>query len=105
MDKFEQVMQDLATMPEDERTRVLSTEMAKCICSTCPTYTDCAKNAQEAFFCGNGRSFMCITFDRGCVCPTCPVAADLGLGNDRYCLRGSEKARRYETALWGTKMV
>ena len=105
MDKFEQVMQDLGKMPVDERTRALEAESAKCICGTCPTYTECAKNAQEGFFCGNGKSFMCITFDKGCICKTCPVAADLGLTNSDYCLKGSEKARRYESTLWGTKMV
>jgi hypothetical protein len=62
-------------------------------------------NAKEGFYCAVGKSFMCITFDKGCTCPTCPVTSDLGLKYHDYCLKGSEKAQRYEKTVWGTKIL
>jgi len=104
MDKFEQMMKDMAKMPPAEMARAVDAEKNKCICGSCPTYTNCAKKAGESFFCAAGKSFMCIDKDKNCICPTCPVTADLGLKYRSYCLKGSEKAQRYENALWGTKM-
>jgi hypothetical protein len=105
MDKFEQTMKEMAKMPPVERERAIGAEKNKCICSTCPTFTGCAKNAGEIFYCANGNSFMCISADKGCICPTCPVMSDLGLKYKSYCLKGSEKALRYENTLWGTRRV
>ena len=64
-----------------------------------------AKNAKEMLFCWNGKSFMCISFEKKCLCPTCPVTGDLGLKKQSFCTRGSEKAQRYEHTLWGTKVI
>ena len=105
MDKFEQMMKDMAKMPEPEMMKAVEAEKAKCICGNCPTYTKCANKAGESFFCASGKSFMCVNDDKGCICPTCPVTSDLGLRYTSYCLKGSEKAQRYEHAIWGTKMV
>jgi hypothetical protein len=76
-----------------------------CTCPSCPTYNKCAKNAKELLFCVTGKSFMCISDDKGCICPTCPVTEVIGLKQTSFCIKGSEKAQRYESAIWGTKMV
>jgi len=96
MDTFEQILQKLATMPKEEKAKLIEAEKAKCMCGTCPSYTDCARNANERFYCVVGRSFMCITHDKGCTCRSCPVTSDLGLRFHDCCLKGSEKAQRYE---------
>jgi hypothetical protein len=99
MDKFEQIMQNLAEMPQDERAKIIGAEKSKCVCGTCPSYTDCAGNANEGFYCVVGRSFMYITLDKGCTCRSCPVTSDLELRFHDGCLKGSEKAQRYEKML------
>jgi hypothetical protein len=105
MDKFEQILQNLEKMPKKEKAKLIEAEKAKCMCGTCPTYTKCAINAKEGFYCTVGKSFMCITFDKGCTCRTCPVTSDLGLKYHDYCLKGSEKAQRYEKTVWGAKIL
>jgi hypothetical protein len=105
MDKFEQMMKEMAKMPKAEMMKAVDAEKAKCTCGSCPTFNKCAKNAGEWFFCATGKSFMCIDADKGCTCPTCPVTADLGLKYKSYCLKGSEKAQRYENAIWGSKIL
>ena len=78
----------------------------ECICPKCPTYTNCAKDAKEAdFLFEREKSFMCITNEKGCICPDCPVTKEYGLKNKFFCMKGAEKAQRYENSLWGTKMV
>ena len=96
MDTFEQILQKLATMQKEEKAKLIEAEKARCMCGTCPSYTDCARNANERFYCVVGRSFMCITHDKGCTCRSCPVTSDLGLMFHDSCLKGSEKAQRYE---------
>ncbi|HIH04533.1 MAG TPA: DUF2769 domain-containing protein [Methanoregulaceae archaeon] len=66
----------------------------ECICPECPTYTPCARDAQELLYCVAGRSPRCITEDLGCICPTCPVADRIGLEHLTFCLLGSEAAQR-----------
>ena len=87
----------------------LNTEMEKykglCTCPKCPTQNKCAKNAKELLFCITGKDFMCISEDKGCMFPYCPVTPEFGLKNKFFCLKGAEKAQRYEHALWGTRMV
>jgi len=103
MDKFEEMMSAMRKMKPDEMAKAAEKYKAMCICPTCPTHTRCAKNAKETFFCITGKSFMCISEEKGC--PTCPVTPEFGLKHKFYCTRGAEKALRYEHALWGTKMV
>jgi len=95
MDKFEQSITDMLKLSPKERMQEIAEEKEICICPGCPTYNDCAKDAQELLFCIYGGSFHCITEDMGCICPTCPVTADLGLIHDEFCLKGSEAARRW----------
>ncbi len=99
MDTFERMVQMMAQMPPEEQRKALGTRRGMCICPGCPTYTDCAKNAGELLFCLTGKSFMCITDEEDCLCPSCPVTAEMGLKHTTFCIRGSEKAQRYESGL------
>ncbi len=94
MDKFEQSMTDL-NRSREARTKIIDKEKGLCICPDCPTYNDCAKEAQELLYCVYGSSFHCIYENNGCICPTCPVTGDLGLIHDEFCLKGSEADRRW----------
>ncbi len=105
MDKFEMLMQKMREMPPEEQVKMVESNRAACICPGCPTYTSCAKNADERLFCSTGKSFMCISEEKSCLCPTCPVHEKMGLKYQFYCIRGSEKAQRYESTLWGTKII
>lgn len=60
-----------------------------CICSRCPSWTECG---EKGGFCFPtiGKS-SCITDEKGCICPACPVADEMSLKNDYYCTKGSEK--------------
>ena len=66
----------------------------ECICPDCPTYTDCAHEANERAYCVAGRSPACVAEDLGCVCPACPVTDALGLAYLTFCLEGSEADQR-----------
>ncbi len=103
MDKFESTMASLAKMKDSERAKALGNLRSMCICADCPTYTECAKKAQESFFCGIGGSFVCISKEIDCLCPTCPVTAEIGLTNNFFCTRGSAKAQRWDAWLMKQK--
>jgi len=103
MDKFEQTMQDMRKMPPQEGMKTLMAEMGKCMCGQCPTYTNAARASGEGFFCGTGKSFRHITTDVNCLCGGCPVKSDLGLKYGFFCLRGSEKALRYDQSFSAKK--
>jgi hypothetical protein len=96
MDKFEQTMQNMMKMPSQEGMKALQALMAKCMCGQCPTYTNAARAAGESFFCGTGKSFRHITTEVNCLCGTCPVKSELGLKYGFFCMKGSEKALRYD---------
>ena len=105
VDKFEELHKEWAKVPASKQMKMDEAKKAECTCPKCPTYTSCAKNAQELLFCMKGKSFMCISEDKGCICPSCPVTSEYGLKNKFFCLKGAEKAQRYEHTVWGTKMV
>jgi hypothetical protein len=105
MDKFDKTMQDVSKMPAEKQLETINTLKGLCICPSCPTYTNCAKNAKELLFCYHGKSFMCIDREKECNCPKCPVTKELELKNKFFCARGAEKAQRYEHTLWGSTMV
>lgn len=94
MDKFETTLAALAKMSDSERTKAVENLKSMCICPDCPTYTDCAKKADERLFCWFGGSKNCITKEVDCLCPSCPVASEMGLKHDFFCTRGSEKSQR-----------
>ncbi|HOB18070.1 MAG TPA: DUF2769 domain-containing protein [Candidatus Methanoculleus thermohydrogenotrophicum] len=100
MDTFERLVQRMMQMPLAERINTLRAERAKCICTNCPTFTECAKNLEQGFFCFTGMSIICISHEVRCLCPTCPVPLETGLLHTAfYCTRGDEKARRYDQFL------
>lgn len=105
MDKFEQAVQAMAKMPPGELMKAMEENNRLCTCPSCPTYNNCAKKGKELMFCATGKSFMCISEDKGCICPTCPITGTLGLKYKSYCTKGSEKAQRYEHTIWGSKII
>jgi hypothetical protein len=104
VDTFEQMMKDVKGMSEKDMMMAEKKYEGMCRCPTCPTHTKCAKNAKELIFCIKGKSFMCISEAKGCICPTCPVTTEFGYKNKFFCLKGAEKAQRYEHTIWGTKI-
>jgi len=105
MDKFEETMLSMVGMTPAEMADAMEKAKTRCTCPGCPTYTRCAKNGKELLFCATGKSFMCISDEKGCICPTCPITGEFGLKYTLFCTKGSEKAQRYEHALWGTKTI
>lgn len=105
MDKFRETMEALSKMPQEEKGKTLDKLRSMCTCPNCPTYNNCAKKADEKMFCYFGKSFMCISYEKGCICPTCPVTPEVGLHYTNFCTRGDEKAQRYEHTVWGTSML
>lgn len=97
-------MKGMKDMSPKEQGEMIEKLKGSCACPGCPSYNSCAKNAKELLFCAIGKSFMCISENKGCNCPSCPVTGQLGLKYSSFCTRSSEKALRYENAIWGTKM-
>jgi hypothetical protein len=104
MDMFDTQMQALAKMSKEDQAKTISELMGMCICPSCPTYNACAKNAKEGLYCALGKSFMCISEEKGCNCPTCPVKSKMGLKYKSFCTRGQEQAQRYEHTVWGASL-
>lgn len=96
MDEFEKLLEELSQMSDEDRARKTKELEGDCVCPTCPTYNDCAKEQGEDIFCIIGKSKECITVTLGCLCPTCPLAQKYGIGlmYNFYCNNGSEKEQR-----------
>lgn len=105
MDTFDTTMKELKKLSVDAQKKILDEKKSQCICSDCPTYTSCSLNEQENFFCGIGKSFMCISYEKECICQKCQVKKDLGLKYKFYCSRGDEKGLRYEHSVWGSTLA
>lgn len=105
MDVFDTTMKELKKLSISERERILEEKKGQCICPACPTYTSCSLNEQEKFFCGTGKSFMCISYEKECICLKCQVQKELGLKYKLYCSRGDEKGLRYEHSVWGSTLA
>jgi len=93
MDRFEEMAEKMAVMPEDELRKTVSSLMSRCICGKCPTYGECMKERRETLYCALGKTSCAVT-RKACLCPACPVTPDLGLKHGYYCIRGSEKEIR-----------
>ena len=81
------------------------TNLGKCQCMKCPTYTFMCKmknmpsnmvnmmrdtgklDHMEAMFCAFGKS-KCIDEEKGCVCMTCALYKEYNLDKAYYCLGG-----------------
>ena len=95
MGSFEQFIQKLQQMTEEERSRVIDSKKSICICSQCNIYNDCAKSTNELSYCLIGKSPKCIQpGDAWCVCRICPISEELGLKNSTFCLEDSEARQR-----------
>ena len=94
MDKFEQVMQMMSQMTDEERMKAIEANKNLCICPDCPTYNECAQEKGEIFYCAMGKSPTCITKGLGCICPACPITEKMGLTHDYFCTNGTEKEQR-----------
>ena len=96
MDKFEEKLNELEQMSDEEKNQTLEELKGECICNICPTYNSCAENADELLFCVTGKSESCIKDDMGCICPSCPIALEYGIGvvYNLYCIRDSELKQR-----------
>ena len=95
MDKFEAKVNEVMDMSEKDRNAAIEEFKKICICPTCPTYTDCARESMEGLYCVLGKS-TCETEDKGCECPNCPLAQslDVGVEKNTYCILGSEMEQR-----------
>ena len=87
-------MKIMSKMTEKQRMKIIKENMALCICLDCPTYNQCAQKKGELFYCVLGRSSTCITKESGCICPACPLTEKMGLTNQFFCTRGTEKEQR-----------
>lgn len=96
MDEFEKLMEEMIQLSDENRAEKIKKLEADCVCPTCPTYNECAKNKGENVFCITGKSQDCITMTLGCLCPTCPLAQKykIGLTYNFYCNNGSETEQR-----------
>jgi hypothetical protein len=103
IDPFEARCREMMECTPQRRVEMTEELRSRCLCPTCPTHTDCAKERDEKLFCDAGKSFQCIVFERQCLCPTCPVHDSLQLKHQFYCTRGAEKTRRYEREIWGVQ--
>jgi hypothetical protein len=98
-DPYNKIQKMMLGMPREQQMQKIAELMKMCTCPQCPTFNDCAKNAMEGLFCSMGRSFHCISENKGCICPNCPVAKQMGLKNMSFCLMGNEKTQRYDAML------
>lgn len=97
-DVFEQKMEALNKMPEDELNQFLEKEKESCICKDCSTYDSCMQGIMEGLYCALGKS-PCVVHEQECICPGCPLYEEYGMTYNKYCIKGSEaelRKRQYE---------
>lgn len=94
MDRFEQTMQQMSELTDEERMQMVESKKELCICGECPSFNDCASENKERLYCTLGKSPACITEEIGCICPSCPITEQMGLEYEYFCTRRSEKEQR-----------
>lgn len=105
LDPFKKRCLEMAACTPAVRRAIAEEMRSRCVCPACPTYTDCAANNDERLFCDMGYSNLCITYEVDCLCANgCPVHSELAMRHDFYCMRGAEKAQRYEEEVWGIRL-
>jgi len=65
MDTFELMMKNVKEKSSKEMAMEVEKYRGICNCPGCPTHNPCAKNAPELLFCITGKSFVCISEDKG----------------------------------------
>ncbi len=88
---FEQTLEMMAHMSEEERKAYIAECTAMCICESCPTYEGTGETS--LLFCIHGKSPV-ISGDKGCPCRECPVTQKMGLRWNDYCMKGSAEERQ-----------
>lgn len=96
MDEFENLIEELNQMDDEEGLKKFKELEVDCVCPVCPSYNDCAKEKNENMFCITGKSDGCISMELGCLCPTCVLAQkyQIGVMYNFYCHRGSESKQK-----------
>ena len=94
LDKFEETIQMMAKMSSEEIMKAIKMNKSLCICGGCPSYNDCAKDNDELLYCSLGASPDCINKAEVCICSVCKVTPKMGLKNQYFCVKGSEKKQR-----------
>lgn len=93
VDKFEIFMEKMNEGRPEVRDTIDMWKMV-CVCPSCPSYNDCARDNKELAYCLVGKTQHCKIDEQGCICPDCPVTLELELKNTYYCARGSELQMR-----------
>lgn len=71
-------------VPKNEMT------MIKCICATCPSYTECMDTGNLGVFCSIGDAKKCLQDLEGCLCQeNCTVSSEFNFSSDYHCKEGS----------------
>lgn len=64
--------------------------MIKCICATCPSYTECMDTGNLGVFCSIGDAKKCLQDLEGCLCQeNCAVSSEFNFSSDYHCKEGS----------------
>lgn len=63
--------------------------LKKCLCPSCPSYTECMKSGMEGLFCARGKS-ACELDRLGCICNQCPIQSEYLIFGGYYCAMGTE---------------
>ena len=85
---FEQAMEAMGKMSQEEIKTKLAELTKSCICGKCPTYKGTGE--KRLLFCATGKSTL-IKTEKGCMCPGCPVTEMIGLRWLFYCTKGTGK--------------
>jgi hypothetical protein len=94
MDDFEQMMQTISRMTDEERMEKIESFKSLCICPSCPTYNKCAQEKDASLYCLLGASQKCIREEVGCICPACPLWEKTDFKNEYFCTKGTEREQR-----------
>ncbi len=86
-------MKRMCAMTEELK-KIIDGNIKKCICESCPSYTECMRAGRGLLFCVTGKSANCIFEKKGCICPGCPVTTILGLKRAYYCIKGAETEQK-----------
>ena len=86
MSTFEEKMEAMKDLSQEEMAERVKKVKAACICASCPSYEGTGE--KELAFCAVGKS-SAITEEKGCTCPGCPVTDMMSLRWQYYCTRGA----------------
>ncbi|OGF26431.1 hypothetical protein A2331_05870 [Candidatus Falkowbacteria bacterium RIFOXYB2_FULL_34_18] len=62
--------------------------LMRCICESCPSYSECTKGEMQGLFCARAKS-LCGFDKKGCVCGNCPLTEEFRLTGGYYCESGA----------------